>query len=68
MLFTLGLVLFLLGLLTGFAVPALKNPRLFGKGKVRQFSLGVSRGVHRGRRRHRHHRALTIPRSVRTVA
>jgi (hydroxyamino)benzene mutase len=28
MLFTLGLVLFLLGLLTGFAVPALKNPRM----------------------------------------
>jgi hydroxylaminobenzene mutase len=27
-LFTLGLVLFLLGLLTGFAVPALKNPRM----------------------------------------
>lgn len=26
--FTLGLVLFLLGLLTGFAVPALKNPRM----------------------------------------
>lgn len=28
MLFTLGLVLFLIGLLTGFAVPALKNPRM----------------------------------------
>ncbi len=28
MLFALGLVLFLLGLLTGFAVPALKNPRM----------------------------------------
>lgn len=27
-LFTLGLVLFLLGLLTGFALPALKNPRM----------------------------------------
>ncbi|HTY31533.1 hydrogenase [Mycobacterium sp.] len=27
-LFTLGLVLFLVGLLTGFAVPALKNPRM----------------------------------------
>ncbi|ORW33841.1 hydrogenase [Mycobacterium paraense] len=27
-LFTLGLVLFLLGLLTGFAIPALKNPRM----------------------------------------
>jgi hydroxylaminobenzene mutase len=27
-LFRLGLVLFLLGLLTGFAVPALKNPRM----------------------------------------
>ncbi|OBH89105.1 hydrogenase [Mycobacterium sp. E2733] len=27
-LFTLGLVLFLIGLLTGFAVPALKNPRM----------------------------------------
>lgn len=27
-LFTLGLVLFLLGLLTGFAVPACKNPRM----------------------------------------
>jgi hydroxylaminobenzene mutase len=27
-LFVLGLVLFLLGLLTGFAVPALKNPRM----------------------------------------
>ena len=27
-LFKLGLVLFLLGLLTGFAVPALKNPRM----------------------------------------
>jgi hydroxylaminobenzene mutase len=27
-LFELGLVLFLLGLLTGFAVPALKNPRM----------------------------------------
>ena len=27
-LFALGLVLFLLGLLTGFAVPALKNPRM----------------------------------------
>jgi hydroxylaminobenzene mutase len=27
-LFTLGLALFLLGLLTGFAVPALKNPRM----------------------------------------
>lgn len=27
-LFTLGLVLFLLGLLTGFAVPALQNPRM----------------------------------------
>jgi hydroxylaminobenzene mutase len=27
-LFTLGLVLFLLGLLTGFVVPALKNPRM----------------------------------------
>ncbi|MEZ0349691.1 hydrogenase [Mycobacterium ahvazicum] len=27
-LFTLGLVLFLLGLLTGFAVPNLKNPRM----------------------------------------
>lgn len=27
-LFTLGLVLFLLGLFTGFAVPALKNPRM----------------------------------------
>lgn len=27
-LFTLGLVLFLLGLLTGLAVPALKNPRM----------------------------------------
>lgn len=27
-LFMLGLVLFLLGLLTGFAVPALKNPRM----------------------------------------
>ena len=27
-LFTLGLVLFLLGLLTGVAVPALKNPRM----------------------------------------
>jgi hydroxylaminobenzene mutase len=27
-LFTLGLVLFLLGLITGFAVPALKNPRM----------------------------------------
>jgi (hydroxyamino)benzene mutase len=27
-LFTLGLVLFLLGLLTGFAVPTLKNPRM----------------------------------------
>jgi (hydroxyamino)benzene mutase len=28
LLFTLGLVLFLLGLLTGFVVPALKNPRM----------------------------------------
>lgn len=28
MLFTLGLVLFLIGLLTGLAVPALKNPRM----------------------------------------
>jgi (hydroxyamino)benzene mutase len=28
LLFTLGLVLFLLGLLTGFAVPAAKNPRM----------------------------------------
>ncbi|HET9877577.1 MAG TPA: hydrogenase [Mycobacterium sp.] len=28
LLFTLGLVLFLLGLLTGFAVPALTNPRM----------------------------------------
>jgi len=28
MLFTLGLVLFLLGLLTGIAVPALKNARM----------------------------------------
>lgn len=28
LLFTLGLVLFLLGLLTGFAIPALKNPRM----------------------------------------
>jgi (hydroxyamino)benzene mutase len=28
MLFRLGLVLFLLGLVTGFAVPALKNPRM----------------------------------------
>ncbi len=28
MLFALGLILFLLGLLTGFAVPALKNPRM----------------------------------------
>lgn len=28
LLFTLGLVLFLLGLLTGFAVPAMKNPRM----------------------------------------
>ncbi len=27
-LFTLGLVLFLIGLLTGFGVPALKNPRM----------------------------------------
>ncbi len=27
-LFELGLVLFLLGLLTGFAIPALKNPRM----------------------------------------
>jgi (hydroxyamino)benzene mutase len=27
-LFTLGLVLFMLGLLTGFAIPALKNPRM----------------------------------------
>ena len=27
-LFTLGLVLFLLGLLTGFVIPALKNPRM----------------------------------------
>ncbi|BBY22558.1 hydrogenase [Mycobacterium stomatepiae] len=27
-LFALGLVLFLLGLLTGFAIPALKNPRM----------------------------------------
>ena len=27
-LFKLGLVLFLLGLLTGFAIPALKNPRM----------------------------------------
>jgi (hydroxyamino)benzene mutase len=27
-LFTLGLALFLLGLLTGFALPALKNPRM----------------------------------------
>ncbi|OBH07371.1 hydrogenase [Mycobacterium sp. E1747] len=27
-LFTLGLVLFLIGLLTGFVVPALKNPRM----------------------------------------
>jgi hydroxylaminobenzene mutase len=27
-LFTLGLVLFLLGLFTGFAIPALKNPRM----------------------------------------
>ena len=27
-LFTLGLVLFLLGLLTGIGVPALKNPRM----------------------------------------
>jgi len=27
-LFTLGLVLFLLGLLTGFALPTLKNPRM----------------------------------------
>ncbi len=27
-LFTLGLVLFLIGLLTGFAIPALKNPRI----------------------------------------
>lgn len=27
-LFALGLVLFLIGLLTGFAVPALKNPRM----------------------------------------
>jgi (hydroxyamino)benzene mutase len=28
LLFMLGLVLFLLGLLTGFAIPALKNPRM----------------------------------------
>jgi len=28
LLFTLGLVLFLIGLLTGFAVPAVKNPRM----------------------------------------
>jgi hydroxylaminobenzene mutase len=28
LLFTLGLVLFLIGLLTGFAVPTLKNPRM----------------------------------------
>ncbi len=28
MLFKLGLVLFLIGLLTGFAIPALKNPRM----------------------------------------
>lgn len=28
LLFTLGLVLFLLGLLIGFAIPALKNPRM----------------------------------------
>ncbi len=28
LLFTLGLVLFLVGLLTGFAIPALKNPRM----------------------------------------
>jgi hydroxylaminobenzene mutase len=27
-LFMLGLILFLVGLLTGFAVPALKNPRM----------------------------------------
>ncbi len=27
-LFTLGLILFLVGLLTGFAIPALKNPRM----------------------------------------
>jgi hydroxylaminobenzene mutase len=27
-LFELGLILFLIGLLTGFAVPALKNPRM----------------------------------------
>jgi hydroxylaminobenzene mutase len=27
-LFTLGLVLFLIGLLTGFGIPALKNPRM----------------------------------------
>lgn len=27
-LFTLGLVLFLVGLLTGFAIPALRNPRM----------------------------------------
>ncbi|CAM4132527.1 Hydroxylaminobenzene mutase HabA [Mycobacterium basiliense] len=27
-LYTLGLMLFLLGLLTGFAIPALKNPRM----------------------------------------
>src|ERR1700753_64205 len=28
LLFMLGLVLFLLGLLTGFAIPAMKNPRM----------------------------------------
>jgi len=28
LLFTLGLVLFLLGLLTGFAIPAMRNPRM----------------------------------------
>jgi hydroxylaminobenzene mutase len=28
LLFTLGLVLFLIGLLTGFVIPALKNPRM----------------------------------------
>lgn len=28
LLFTLGLVLFVLGLFTGFAIPLLKNPRM----------------------------------------
>ncbi|MCW2799587.1 MAG: hab, partial [Aeromicrobium sp.] len=28
LLFALGLILFLLGLLTGLAIPALKNPRM----------------------------------------